>query len=112
KILGPFPEMILPLEPVTHSEEDCGTYIRRKISIQVQPGDRMPAWLLVPKNIKGRMPAIICFYGTTGGAGKDTTVGLSGPKPGTAPRKNRAFAVDMAEAGFVALAPDYLRDGE
>src|SRR5204862_1598443 len=69
-------------------------------------------WLLVPKNVKGRVPAIICFYGTTGGAGKDTTVGLSGPAPGSPPRKNRAFAVDMVEAGFVALAPDYLRDGE
>ena len=112
KILGPFPEHIVPLDPQVHSEEDCGSYLRRKISIQVQPGDRMPAWLLVPKQLHGRAPAIICFYGTTSGAGKDTTVGLSGPAPGTPPRKNRAFAVDMTEAGFVALALDYLRDGE
>jgi hypothetical protein len=94
------------------SEEDAGTYIRRKVSLQVQPGDRMFAWLLVPKQLRGRVPAVICIYGTTSGAGKDTTVGLSGPKPGTPPRKNRAFAVDMAEAGFVAVAPDFLRDGE
>lgn len=112
KILGPFPERVVPPEPRVHLEEDCGSYLRRKISIQVQPGDRMPAWLLVPKKLRGCAPAIICFYGTTGGAGKDTTVGLSGPAPGMPPRKNRAFAVDMAEAGFVALAPDYLRDGE
>ncbi|MGH9628259.1 MAG: alpha/beta hydrolase family protein, partial [Bryobacteraceae bacterium] len=32
--------------------------------------------------------------------------------PGTPPRKNRAFALDMVEAGFVAVAPDFLRDGE
>jgi hypothetical protein len=83
------------------------------VSFQVQPGDRMPAWLLVPKKISGRKaPAIICFYGTTAGAGKDTTVGLSGAAPRTPPRKNRNFAIDMVEAGFVALAPDYLRDGE
>jgi hypothetical protein len=112
KVLGPFPERVVPLEPRVHSEEDCGSYLRRKVSIQVQPGDRMPVWLLVPKKLRGRVPAIICFYGTTGGAGKDTTVGLSGPTPGSPPRKNRAFAVDMTEAGFVALAPDYLRDGE
>jgi hypothetical protein len=112
QVLGPFPEDIMPLEPQVHGEEDCGSYLRRKVSIRVQPGDRMPAWLLIPKTIKGRVPAIICFYGTTSGAGKDTTVGLSGPKPGTPPHKNRAFAVDMVEAGFVALAPDYLRDGE
>jgi predicted acyl esterase len=52
------------------------------------------------------------MYGTTSGAGKDTTVGLSGGRPGSPPEKNRGFAVDFARAGFVVLAPDYLRDGE
>jgi hypothetical protein len=72
----------------------------------------MPAYLLVPKNRPGRVPAIVCFYGTTSGAGKETTVGLSGRTPGSRPDRNHAFAIDMVEAGFVALAPDYLRDGE
>jgi hypothetical protein len=114
RLLGPDPIAIPPLEPEEHGESDCGSYIRRKISIQVQVGDRMPCWLLVPKQVAAgrRMQAVICFYGTTSGAGKDTTVGLSGAKPGTPPLKNRAFAVDVVEAGFVALAPDFLRDGE
>ena len=112
QVLGAFPKQKAPLAPQILSEEDCGNYARRKISIQVQPGDRMPAYLLVPKNRRGRLPAVICFYGTTSGAGKETTVGLSGGKPGSPPERNRAFAIDMAEGGFVALAPDYLRDGE
>jgi dienelactone hydrolase len=112
KVLGPFPKEKVPLDPKEHGEADCGRYVRRKVSIAVGPGDRMPAYLLVPKKRKGRVPAVVCFYGTTGGAGKETTVGLSGPKPGTPPERNRAFAVDMAEAGFVAFAADYLRDGE
>jgi dienelactone hydrolase len=112
QLLGPMPETIVPLEAKTDSETDCGNYVRRKVSIQVQPGDRMPAWLLVPKDRKGKAAAVIAFYGTTSGAGKDTTVGLSGGKPGTPPERNRAFAIDFVEAGFVVLAPDYLRDGE
>jgi hypothetical protein len=112
QVLGPFPKEKVPLDPKVISEEDCGSYLRRKISLQVQPGDRMPAYLLIPKKRKGRVPAIICFYGTTSGAGKETTVGLSGRKPGTSPHRNNAFAIDMVEAGFVALAADYLRDGE
>lgn len=56
--------------------------------------------------------SMVSTYGTTGGAGKLTTVGLSGPRPGEPPLRNRGFAVDMVEAGSVALAPDYLRDGE
>ena len=112
KVLGQFPTEKLALNPRVISEEDCGTYIRRKVSLQLQPGDRMPAYVLVPKDIRGRLPAIICFYGTASGAGKDTTVGLSGPKPGTPPARNRDFAVTMVKAGFVAFAADYLRDGE
>ena len=112
KVFGPMPKEKMPLDAQLISEVDCGTYVRRKVSILVQPGDRMPAYLLVPKNLKGRVPAIICFYGTTSGAGKETTVGLSGGRPGTPPEKNRDYAVWMAEAGFVAFAADYLRDGE
>lgn len=112
KVFGRMPAEKVPLDPRVIAEEDGGTYIRRKVSLQVQPGDRMPAYLLLPKNLPGRVPAVVCFYGTTSGAGKETTVGLSGPRPGTPPAKNRAFAIDMVEAGFVAFAADYLRDGE
>ncbi|MEX2141377.1 MAG: prolyl oligopeptidase family serine peptidase [Pirellulales bacterium] len=118
KIFGAFPKEKPSLDPQTHGkDEDCGSYVRRKISIQVQPNDRMPCWLLIPKELltnkpARRVPAIICFYGTTSGAGKDVTVGLSGRAPGTTPVRNLAFAIDIAEAGFVALAPDYLRDGD
>jgi len=112
KVFGRFPAEKPPLAPKIISEEDCGGYIRQKVSLAVQPDDRMPAYLLIPKNIKGRAPAIICFYGTTSGAGKETAVGLSGSAPGSLPEKNRNFAVDMVEAGFVAFAADYLRDGE
>lgn len=112
QVLGPFPKEKVALEPQVISEEDCGGYIRRKISIQVQPGDRMPAYLLIPKRRAGRAPAVICFYGTTSGAGKETTVGLSGRKPGTPPDRNASFAIDIVDAGFVAFAADYLRDGE
>jgi dienelactone hydrolase len=111
-ILGRFPTNEVPLEPRVLTETDCGAYVRRKVSLQVQPNDRMPAYLLIPKALQGRVPAILCFYGTTSGAGKDNAVGLSGRAPGTPPERNLAFALDMVEAGFVAFAADYLRDGE
>lgn len=112
QILGQPPATRVPLDSKVISEEDKGTYFLRKISLQVEPEDRMPAYLLVPKKLQGRVPAIICFYGTSRGAGKQTTVGLSGLAPGSPPQRNFAFAIDMVEAGFVALAADYLRDGE
>lgn len=112
KIFGNFPQTIEPLSPETISEEDCGSYLRRKVSFQVESDDRMIAYLLVPKKLEKPAPAIICIYGTTSGAGKLTTVGLSGRKPGDPPHANLSFALDVVEAGFVAFAADYLRDGE
>jgi dienelactone hydrolase len=113
KILGPFPSEKVALDPKSISEDDGGSYVRRKISIQVQRGDHMPFYLLVPKKLSARrVPAVICMYGTTSGAGKETTVGLSDRTPGSPPQRNAAFAIDVVEAGFVALAADYLRDGE
>jgi dienelactone hydrolase len=112
ELLGRLPDEKPRLDSKVHNEEDHGSYVRRKVSIQVEPGERMPAWLLVPKELKGRVPAVICMYGTTSGAGKDVTVGLSGRQPGSEPVRNLAFAIDIVEAGMVALAPDYLRDGE
>jgi dienelactone hydrolase len=113
QVLGPMPKGVAALDPRVISETDCGAYVRRKVSIRVEADDRMPFYLLIPKKPRAaKAPAVVCFYGTTSGAGKETTVGLSGPTPGTPPAKNRAFAVDFAEAGFVALAADYLRDGE
>jgi len=53
KNLGACPNKKMPLNPKIISEEDCNGFIRRKISITFQPGDLMPAYLLIPKNIKG-----------------------------------------------------------
>jgi hypothetical protein len=112
KLLGSFPTNKAPLAPQDISQTDCGSYIRKKLSIQVQQDDRMPFYLLIPKKLNTRAPAIICWYGTSGGAGKDSTVGISGRGPGSKPHPHIAFAVDFAEAGFIAVAPDWLRDGE
>jgi hypothetical protein len=59
KVLGPFPEKTVSLDPEIISEEDCGTYVRRKISIQVQASDRMPAYLLIPKDRPHPLPAVM-----------------------------------------------------
>jgi dienelactone hydrolase len=112
KLLGTPPGERAPLDPELLGEEDCGDYVRRKVSLQVEADDRMPLYLLIPKRRDAKSPAVICFYGTTSGAGKLTTVGLSGRKTGDPPHVNLSFAVDLVRAGFIAVAADYLRDGE
>ena len=67
----------------------------------------MPAWLLIPDAIarsKQRGPAMLCLHQTVA-IGKDEPAGL-----GTNPDLD--YARELAERGYVTLAPDYPNFGE
>ena len=75
----------------------------KKITFASEPGDRVPAWLLVPKELKGST-AMLCLHQTVK-IGKDEPVGLGG-------KENLRYAKELAERGYVTLAPDYPNFGE
>lgn len=106
KVMGPFPGEAkrCPLDVKVLKEEDFPGYVRKTITYAAEPGDRVPAYLLVPKGLKGRAPAMLCLHPTYK-HGKDMVVGL-GDKP------NRNYAQELAERGYVTLAPDYMSFGD
>ena len=89
----------VPLDMRVEEEAEFQSYIRKKITFAVEPGDRLPAYLLLPKSPGGKMPAALCLHPTSP-LGKRTVVGL-GDLP------NWDYAKELAERGYVALAPDY-----
>lgn len=70
---------------------------RQKISYLAGKGDRVPAYLLIPHEIHGRAPAMLCLHGTGGGRGR--TAGL-GPD-------YARYTLELANRGYVTIAPDY-----
>jgi dienelactone hydrolase len=99
----PGPEKRCPLDPKTVEEVDCGSYVRRLITYASEPGSRVPAYLLIPKSVldgKKKAPAVLCLHGTNNVVGHGVVVGL-GDKP------NRGYAAELAERGYVTLAPNY-----
>jgi dienelactone hydrolase len=91
------------LDPKTEKEDDCGTFVRRLVTYASEPGSRVPAYLLIPKDVlkgKKKVPAILCLHGTDNVIGHGTVVGL-GKRP------NRAYAMELAKRGYVTLAPNY-----
>jgi dienelactone hydrolase len=91
------------LEVRTDEEIDCGSYIRRLISYASEPGCRVPAYLLIPKDLlagKKKMPAILCLHPTNNVLGHGIVVGLGSAA-------NRAYAMELAQRGYVTLAPSY-----
>jgi dienelactone hydrolase len=105
-IMGRLPgvEKRCPLEVRVEDEVDAGSYVRQKLTYQSEPGCRVPAYLLIPKAVregKGKKaPAVLCLHPTDNTIGHGVVVGLGG-KP------NRAYAAELAERGFVTLAPNY-----
>jgi dienelactone hydrolase len=106
EVMGPLPggERRVPLDVKVVETIDEPGYIRKKISFATEPGDRVPAWLLIPKGLKGRAPAMLCLHQTVA-IGKDEPVGLGG-------KENLRYAKELAERGYVAIAPDYPNFGE
>jgi predicted peptidase len=95
----------VPLDVKTVEERRLGESVWRKISFQSDPFDRVPAWLFVPaRSVKEKLPAVLCLHQTVQ-AGKDEPVGLTGSK-------NMHYARELAERGYVVLAPDYPSLGE
>lgn len=108
KVMGPLPGSgrRVPLDVELLEEIDEGAYVRRKITYASEPRDRVPAWLLVPKGEQPRKawPAALCLHQTVQ-IGKDEPVGLGG-------RATLRYAKELAERGYVVLAPDYPNFGE
>lgn len=101
EVMGPLPgeEKRCALDVEVEEEVDCGGYVRQLLSYAAEPGGRVPAYLLIPKGA-GPFPAALCLHPTSDAEGHKIVVGLS-EKP------NRSYASELAERGFVALAPSY-----
>lgn len=94
-----------PLDIKVLEEKTEGKLIRRKLSFQSDPYDRVTAWLLIPADGKGKkLPAMLCLHQTVN-EGKDEPVGLAGSA-------NLHYAQELAERGYVTLSPDYPSFGE
>jgi dienelactone hydrolase len=106
EVMGPLPGSARKVPPdlqVSETEEFEG-YTRRKIDFAVEKGDRLPAYLLLPRGVKGRAPAVLCLHQTV-------KIGKGSPA-GVGDRATLFYAVELARRGYVTLAPDYPYFGE
>lgn len=103
-VMGSLPgkERRVDLAVKVEEEVDAGKYIRRLITYQSEPDSRTPAYLCIPMAVskKGKAPAVLCLMPTDNRVGHKVVVGLGG-------REGRAYAAELAERGYVTLAPAY-----
>ncbi len=104
KDLGPVPEAI-PLEVEILEQTQCDGYMREKIIFNPDPFSSIPAYVLIPDDASAEnpAPAVLCAHGH--GIGKDGAVGVAGDY-------QKQYAIEFAQRGFVAMAPDWRCFGE
>src|SRR5262249_39063171 len=106
-VMGPLPDPSrqVPLALQTLSAAKVANYALTKITFAVEKNDRAYAYLLIPDHPAGaRLPAMLCLHQTYA-AGKEEPAAVSGSA-------NLHYAAELAERGYVTLAPDYLGYGE
>ena len=107
--IGGLPESV-PLRLKINSQSKNQSHNRLHIQYDTVHGDRVTAYVLIPNENdvnplpKEGYPAVIAMHPTIE-QGKDDIALSTG-------RKNRKYAIELVERGFVVLAPDALTAGE
>lgn len=103
-LLGRLPESPPPLDSEHRATHPREGYELRTVSYRVEGEERCPAWLLVPRPLRHRQPAVVCCHGAAA-QGKDEPAGVQGAG-------ELALAVELVQRGYVCLAPDCLAAGQ
>jgi dienelactone hydrolase len=108
-VMGSLPDQScrVPLDIRVTERVQMKAYERQKLSFATEKGDRVPAYLFLRgKRVAHRppAPAILCLHQTTS-IGKAEPAGLGGSA-------NLQYALELAERGFITLAPDYPSFGD
>ncbi len=110
RLLGPMPDAV-PLDVEVRDAVDCGSYARHSIVFDSEAAMSVPAFLLVPHDRRVPGPAVLVQHGH--GPGKSEVCGLDDDETRAAIERHRGdYGHQLAERGYVVLAPDLRSFGE
>lgn len=108
-----------PPEPRLLSRTDADDHWREAVTFQTAPGVRVPAYVLVPKDAKGPLPALVALHDHGGFYlwGKEKIVQLPDENPALPEFRQRyyggrAIANELVRQGYLVLVIDMFYWGE
>lgn len=108
KLLGELPDRNYPVKVIRKIEEDKEKYIVEKIILDLNGYEVVPAYFVKPKNLKGKVPAVV-FNHSHGGKyylGKDEFI------EGNTYMEKPPYAEVITSLGFVGICIDHINFGE
>jgi len=107
------------LNPETVERVDCGDFIRERVLISTTPWFRVAGYVLVPKNLRQKAPAIVDLHSHGGmflfGKEKVIDLGNNHPAMGKYHEQNydgRPTATALVKRGYVVMSIDAFMFGE
>jgi pimeloyl-ACP methyl ester carboxylesterase len=108
KLLGDLPKRDYPVKVIKRIEEEREKYIFEKLVLDLNGYEPVPAYFVKPKNLKGKVPAII-FNHSHGGKyylGKDEFI------EGNTYMEKPPYAEVITSLGFAGICIDHINFGE
>lgn len=103
--MGEFPKKRAPLKTEFLEKEDAGSFMRQYVRYQIEEGIYTDGYLLTPKGVKGKLPAMVVFHGTTPFQAK-AMAGLA-----AAYEEEKRIGVHLVERGYLVWCPrNYIFD--
>lgn len=103
----------------TVSKADCGTYTREKVYFNTTPEIRVPAYVLTPKGLKGKAPAIVALHDHGGFYrwGMEKLVAMPDEHPELTGfkqdlYKGKSIADELVKQGYIVIVIDMFYWGE
>src|SRR4051812_32665118 len=115
-VMGPLPAIDhrLPVAVEVIKEVRMEKYLWRRITYVAEPGDRAYAYLYIPHQLKPDRgaPAMVSLHGTTYRSYVPAGEAPAAPRPTSTTAHpdtgGSRYAQELAERGYVVIAPDYL----
>lgn len=103
----------------TVERADCGDYVRERVLVSTTPDLRIPAFVLVPKDAPGPLPAIVALHdhGAFYMWGKEKLVDMPAEHPQLAEFRQQYYggksvAVELVRQGYLVIVIDMFYWGE
>ncbi len=99
KFIGEFPKTRVPLKAEFLEQEELPGFTRQYVKYQIEKEIFTDGYLLTPKNVSGKLPAIVVFHPTTPFQAR----GVAGLEPEYIEEKRQA--VHLVQRGYVVWCP-------
>ncbi|HZJ57673.1 MAG TPA: alpha/beta hydrolase family protein [Clostridia bacterium] len=110
--LGGFPKPGADLNHTVVEEREYQDYLMQRVVYDEDIDLPIPAYILKPKNVSGKLPAVVACHGH--GYGSKEIVGLNpdGTDNKGEPSYQKNFALELMRRGFIVIVPELLGFGD